>query len=354
MANHMKPEEKTTEQEPSLSQEEIEYQPRRMRMESPPSPGAGGRKKKGGAVLWVLLIIAILVFLVSGFMVLRELVLLPAQADSDNAEIRAVAQGETSSTTEGGVTQSVNFAALRSVNSDIIGWIQIPNTQIDYPVLQSSTEDPEYYLTHNYKKEESKYGSIFLDANASIHSADGNSKSLTLYGHHMNDGRMFADLLKYSDLDFYKSAPTFTFDTYEETGTWKVISVFKTNVEESQGSVFQYVRNGFSDRNDFLDFVYQIKIRSILDTGVTVNETDQLLVLSTCSYEFENFRTVVVARKVRENESTAVDTTQASYRSAPLYPDCWYENGGTKPEYPSTFAQAKAQGEVSWYDGQSA
>lgn len=316
-------------------------------------PGRKKPKKKRRAsmvVLWICLIAAIIVFLVSGFFVFRELWLLPAQADSDNKALREAA-GISSATESGTATDSVDFSALGLVNDDIVGWIRVPNTVIDYPVLQSDESDPNYYLNRDYKKNDSKYGSIFLDARNTLTDGAASAKSLTLYGHHMNDGRMFAALLQYGDLDFYKSAPVITFDTAEGAGQWKVLSVFKTNVQERQGQVFQYVRTGFLDENDFLNFVYQTKIRSILDTGVTVNEDDQLLVLSTCSYEYDDFRTVVVARKVRDGESPSVNTDGAAYNPAPLYPDCWYQDGGSKPDYPSTFSGAKDQGLTGWYDG---
>ena len=309
-------------------------------------PAPKKKKKKGGVILWIILIVAILVLLGSGGMVVWEMLVQPAMNDSMNDEIRALAGAVTEVEDE-----PIDFDALRAVNSDIVGWIKVPNTVINYPVLQSSASDPEYYLYRDYKKNDTKYGSVFLDAGASIHRGDKNAKSLTLYGHHMNDGRMFAEILKYDNLDFFKRTPTFKFDTYEETGTWKVISIFKTNVLKSQGEVFQYVRNGFSNDEDFLDFVHNIMIRSIINTGVKVNEDDQLLVLSTCSYEFNDFRTVLVARRVRDGEDKTVDVAAAAYNNAPLYPDVWYGNGGNKPIYPQTFKEAQAQQLTYWYDG---
>ena len=91
--------------------------------------------------------------------------------------------------------------------------------------------------------------------------------------------------------------------------------------------------------------------RSIIDTPVTVNEDDQLITLSTCTYEFENFRTAVIARKVRPGEDSTVDVDSASANSDMLWPDVYYRTyGGTKPEDKS-FAQAYENGEISWYDG---
>lgn len=311
-------------------------------------------KSKSNKPLWILIVASSLAALVAAGVIVWEAAIVPMQADSTMNEIRTIAAGtettEVSSKPDKAVkkkkTSAIDFSSLRAVNKDIVGWIQVPGTVIDYPVLQSSTENPQNYLYRDYKGNDTKYGSIFMDAAATV----GKSRCMTLYGHHMNDGRMFADILKYGDLAFYQSSPTFTFDTYKNNGTWKVISVFKANVNPDQGEPFAYVRTDFSSDEDFLTFVHQVMIRSLSDTGVTVNEKDKLLVLSTCSYEYDNFRTVVVARKVRKGESVKVDTKNAVYRSSPLYPDCWYGDS-EKPQYPETFQAAQKQHITAWYDG---
>ena len=316
-------------------------------------------RQKRNIALWCILITGLLIALACIGLILWEIVLLPVGNQQAADEIRTIAAGQLKTESDSSLekekpedpepAQTIDFTALRKVNSDIIGWIKIPNTAIDYPVLQSSPDDPEFYLYRNYKGSETKYGSIFADANAEI----GVSQCMTLYGHHMNDGQMFAGLLQYDDLDFYKAAPTFFFTTYTDTTncTWKIFSILKTNVDSSQGEPFAYVRTDFGGKEDFLNFLYQVKIRSIIDTGITVNENDQLLVLSTCSYEMENFRTVIVARKVRKGESEKVATGQATYAKSPLYPDGWYSNTNEQPTYPKTFAQAQKQNLTGWYDG---
>jgi len=86
--------------------------------------------------------------------------------------------------------------------------------------------------------------------------------------------------------------------------------VFKTNTLSSQGEFFNYMIGEFQNEKDFMNYVYNVRIRSLITCPVDVNEDDELLTLSTCSYEFTNFRTVIVARKVRDGESAKVDTTQ--------------------------------------------
>lgn len=221
------------------------------------------------------------------------------------------------------------FSELSKINSEICGWITVPGTRIDYPVLQGNKNETHFYLDHNYKREKSKYGSIFLDP---ICQLSENPKNCVIYGHHMADGQMFADLMKFSSLDFYKQNPLISFETIKDRNAkWKIFSVFKTNTLASQGKIFYYVVSDFADNNSFLDYVSQIRKRSLLDIPVDVNENDKLITLSTCSYEFQDFRTVVVARRVRNGEDEAVDTSLAAEAKNPLMPECWYKKHGGSP-----------------------
>lgn len=220
------------------------------------------------------------------------------------------------------------FSELLAVNKDICGWISIENTKIDYPVLQASEDDPEYYLHHNYKKESTKYGSIFLDP---ICNLKNNPQNTIIYGHHMADGQMFADLMKFSDIEFYKKSPIISYDTLREKGKWKIISVFKTNTLPEQGKVFIYMVSKFKNDDSFFEYIEEIKKRSLLNIPVDIQNDDKLITLSTCSSEFEGFRTVIVARKIRSGESEKVDVNFVTKSENPLMPDCWYKKYGGKP-----------------------
>ena len=297
----------------------------------------------------IVFLVALVVFFVSGGLLLNDLIFLPAQNQGITDDIKQIYYQSSPSTSSQAEEQELSFQermeALKTVNPDIKGWIQIPNTVIDYPVLQSPVSDPEYYLTHDYRKEYTKYGSIFADSNCTL---DGTCQNIILYGHHMNDGQMFADILNYTDLDFYKTSPVFTFHTDSYEGQWKVVSVFRTNTLSSQGEPFAYNQIGFSSESAFLNFAYQLKIRSILDIPVDILPTDELVTLSTCSYELDEFRTVVVARRVREGEDATVDVSQASWNNRVVYPDGWYERyGGSKPSWPATYEDAVAQGVIT-------
>lgn len=238
------------------------------------------------------------------------------------------------------------FQELAFINDDIKGWIKIDHTVIDYPVLQS--DNPTFYLEHNYKKERSRYGSIFIDSKCK----DGTeSKNIILHGHHMKDGQMFANILKFSDVEFCKICPTITFESPgHDENAWKIFSIFKTNTIPSQGKIFNYLVISFGDSKSFLNHIYNLKIRSLVDTGVDINADDQIITLSTCSYEFDDFRTVLVARRVRENEDKTVDSNKIKSNKNPLMPECWYKKyGGTPPVY-SDFESAYHAGEIDWFN----
>ena len=310
-----------------------------------------------------ILMLAIATFLVSGTLLFNELVIKPAVADKTKSEVKdllteATGGGDSDDDDYNAVAPKrkkivigeseilPDFEKLLNENKDTVGWIKIPNTQIDYVVCQSQDpEQPEYYLKRDFYGNYSDYGTIFLDYRSPL-----DAKNLILHGHHMNDGRMFANLLYYQDINFYKENPAFTFNTIYEKAKWKIISIYKTNTLESQGEFFNYLRGTFETESDFMNYIYQVRARSIIDCPVDVNEDDTLVTLSTCAYDFDQFRFVVVARRVREGETAKVDTSTAKMASNPVYPDCWYEAYGGKKPVLTSFEEALAAKQITWYD----
>lgn len=183
---------------------------------------------------------------------------------------------------------------LQKENPDIVGWIEIEGTNINYPVLQGT--DNSYYMIHNYKKEEAKDGSIFLDKD---YDWTIPSSNLLMYGHNMGDGAMFQDLLKYEDEEFYKQHPIVRFTTATEDAEYEIISAFKSRVYyKSEKNVFRYYYFINADNEEeYNEFVNSAKEASFYDTGKTAEYGDQLMTLSTCSYHTEDGRFAVVARK---------------------------------------------------------
>ena len=183
---------------------------------------------------------------------------------------------------------------LQEENPDIVGWLEIEGTSINYPVLQG--DDNEYYMTHNYKKQKSKNGSIFLtkDYNWSIPSSN-----LLIYGHNLSNGTMFQELLKYEKEDFYKKHPIIRFTTNNEDAEYEIISAFKSRVYyKSEKNVFRYYYfvNAKTEA-EYNEFVKNTKKASLYNIDKTAQYGDQLITLSTCSYHVEDGRFAVVGRK---------------------------------------------------------
>ena len=302
----------------------------------------------------IVLMIATITFIITAVILCKLLFVEPAQVEKNYDDLREIVHPvKVNSDTDKAPdpNEPTRFEKLQAINPEIMGWIYIPKTTyIDYPVLEHKGDGDysQYYLHRDYKGNASSYGSIFID----YRSKDSiNSKNIILHGHNMDNGQVFHQLLSYANLDFYRSTPVIQFDTPEYDADWKIISVFKTNTLVEQGEFFNYLRGTFENETEFMDFVYNVMERSLIDTGVTVNENDQLLTLSTCSYEFTNFRTVIVARRVRRGESSEVDVAKAALNPDAVWPQCWYaRNGGQRKEL-TNFGTACRSGQTPWYDG---
>lgn len=245
----------------------------------------------------------------------------------------------------------LQFKDLLDANEDVKGWLTIPDTNIDYVVMQTGADDPDYYLDKDFNKEKSKAGTLYLDYRASVKE---DSRNMVIYGHNMvsTTEKMFHYLLNYKKLSYYKKHPLINFDTIYSTGQWKIFAVFITPPDPDNKDFFEFRRFKFKDSSDFLNFAYQLRIRSVLNIdAVDINEDDQLLMLSTCSYEVgDNYRTVIVARKVRDGEDTSVDVENVSVNETPLYAGDYYKRyGGKAPELADTFEEALADGDINWY-----
>ena len=303
------------------------------------------------------MLVAILAFLIAAGYLVNEFVIKPYMNSQITSEIHDIAYNTDEVSEDGNAPSTQNWDALKKINKEIVGWITLDGTKIDYPVLEHKGDNAysQYYLNRTYKKSYSSYGSVFIDYRSK---ESVKSKNVILHGHNIRDGSMFNALMGYGDLkgnlNFYKKHPVIEFNTPEADGQYKIISVFKTSTlyEHDNGEFFNYMQGSFLSDAEFMNYVYNVRIRSMINCPVMVNEDDQLLTLSTCSYEFTNFRTVVVARKLREGEKADVNTEIATLNSSAVYPACYYSRyGGSKPEI-LTFKTAYDKGQINWYDGQ--
>lgn len=166
----------------------------------------------------------------------------------------------------------LKYERLFAINPDIVGWISMDGTKIDYPVLQST--DNEFYLNHNYKKEHSKAGSIFMDYRNQTGSLD---RHTIIYGHQMKDDSMFGQLESFLEKDFFMKNKHFQFETIEEGFGVEIFSVYVTTTD------FNYIETEFISDEDYITFVNTIQGKSEIKTNVTVENEDKILTLSTCN-----------------------------------------------------------------------
>ena len=192
----------------------------------------------------------------------------------------------------------LELAELKKENDDIIGWLEIEGTNINYPVLQA--DDNDYYIDHNYKKEWSATGSLFLDKDFDLINGSDN---YLIYGHRNKTGIMFEDLIKYAKEDFYKTHNRIKFTTLNEDAEYVIISIFYSRVYyKNETNVFRYYNFvNAQNENDYNNYVSNAKKMSIYKIDESAKYGDQLLTLSTCEYSQNNGRFVVVAKKINND-----------------------------------------------------
>ena len=184
------------------------------------------------------------------------------------------------------------YRPLQEQNSDMVGWIFIEGTEVNYPVMQTP-DDPDYYLKHSFEKTWSDYGVPYVDEDCTV----GTSNNLVIYGHNMKNGSMFNGLLQYKNNEFFQSHPVICFDTIDTPGQYQVLAVF---CYDTHNESFKYYKHTNMDEAEFSKYVENCRSRSIYDTGITAEYGDMLITLSTCEYTYTNGRFVVVARKIVE------------------------------------------------------
>ncbi len=218
------------------------------------------------------------------------------------------------------------YASLYAANDDLRGWISIPGFEINLPIAQG--KDNNYYLKKDIYGKYTRYGVPFFDYR--IENFDTLHRNTVIYGHNMrHDDLIFGMLENYRSISGFRQAPVIECNTIYGDHTWFVYAVFISNSdkEDDNGYVFPY---NFIDVGDgkFEAYIEEIDKRKLYTTGVDINVTDKILTLSTCAYDFDDARLVVVARERREGESIAVDTSKAYENNDPKYPQAWYDAYG--------------------------
>ena len=179
-----------------------------------------------------------------------------------------------------------DFAVLKEKNPDCVGWVSIPDTSIDFPVMQKS----DFYLKHDFDGNYTDYGLPFLDERCSLDGSD----NLIIYGHHMNDGSMFSELLNYVDEDYCTAHPEIVLETEDGAGTYQIAAVLRVAGSYALGewSVFDQINISAVAFNTLAD---NLGKRRLYDTGRELAFGDRLLTLVTCEYSQRNGRLAVIA-----------------------------------------------------------
>lgn len=184
-------------------------------------------------------------------------------------------------------------------NKDMRAWLQIPGTNIDYPVMWTP-EDEQYYLYRDFDDSSNQNGSLILDTDSCV---DPLTTNLIIHGHNMKSGAMFGHLTDYQQESFYQEHRDIILYTEECQRNYEVIAVFRSQVFRKSDDVFKFYQFFQADtQEEFDDFYNNIKEMSLYDTGVTAEFGDHFITLSTCVYHVETGRFVVVAKEVEKGD----------------------------------------------------
>ena len=185
-------------------------------------------------------------------------------------------------------------------NSDMVAWIKIPDTCVDYPVMWTP-DDEEYYLRKDVDKKYDKTGTPFLDTESCMYPA---STNLIIYGHNFKD-IMFYDVLKYEDEEYFKAHPYLYLYGKDYEHVYAVMAVFLSRVYYTTDTCFKYYKFfNAGNEDEFLDFYNNVKELSFYDTGITAEYGDKFVTLSTCSDHLPGGvgRFVLVAKEIEHGD----------------------------------------------------
>lgn len=182
----------------------------------------------------------------------------------------------------------VDFKKLKSENNDVVAYIKVNNTNIEYPIVKTSNNN--FYLNHSFDKSKNSRGWIFADYKNKF---DNTDKNIVIYGHNMRDESMFGSLKNILNEEWYNNAENknITFLTEKENYIYKVFSIYKIESED------YYIKTNFKNDEDYEKFLNTIKNRSIKNFDINLNINDKIITLSTCANN-NKYRIVLHAKKL--------------------------------------------------------
>lgn len=183
---------------------------------------------------------------------------------------------------------SNNFSEeLLKINEDYKMWIEVPNTNIDYPVVQGN--DNDFYLNHDFNKRESSSGAIFIDYKNNI----DKDKNIIIYGHNMKNKSMFQNLMKFKDEEFWKENNKIILTIDGKRYEYGIFSYYISNAKDID------LKTSFKNDDEYLKYIDDIKKKSIFHRDIDIKSNDKIITLSTCSYEEEDVRMIIYGKLKR-------------------------------------------------------
>lgn len=226
-------------------------------------------KDNSGVLPKVILVILVVIFIITASIFIEE-----EQKEYKHQKLFSEITNEIENETAGNAKDKSVYNKLHDKNSDFVGFLKIPDTKISYPVMQTVNE-PDYYLTHDFNREYSFYGTPYID-----YRCKKESSNIIVYGHNINDGRMFGELMEYTSYEFFKKHRRIYFTTQDEESRYEIISVIKCN-NDSSWYAFIDAENE-KEYGKYLEFALS---SSIYDCDVDISNYDgngQFITLSTC------------------------------------------------------------------------
>lgn len=192
-----------------------------------------------------------------------------------------------------------DLKASAEKNPDMVGWITLPNSRVNYPVMYTPN-DRDFYLRRNFEKADDIYGLPYIDSRCSL---DGDN--YLIYGHETDNGSQFHDFLQYNDKAFWEKNKTFEYSTLHKKYKYEVVAFARSKVYNRTDKVFKYYKFfGSKNEQEFNDYISNIKKIALYDTGVEAKYGDHLLTLSMCTTPYHTAdsdgRYVLVARRLEE------------------------------------------------------
>lgn len=236
----------------------------------------------------IIILILTLIMIYSGYKIITWL-----NENNKNNELKEQVQQEVRIDSAKDISDNdkyqVNVSELQKTNIDIVGWIKVWGTDIEFPVVQ--TTDNEYYLTHSMDKTYNSAGWIFADYTNKL---DGTDKNIVIYGHNRRDNSMFGTLKNVLNKEWYDNENNYFIPFIQEgqSTIYEVFSVYQIENED------YYITTNFSSIEEYQTFIDTIKSRSVKNFGIDVTTSDNILTLSTCA-DNNKYRVVLHARKIK-------------------------------------------------------